>query len=66
MSKVFTMGEVADMFGCQVWRVRRLYERGILPPAQRVGMSRVVLEEDLPKVEKALREAGYITKAKVG
>ena len=40
--------------------VRRLYERGLLPPAPRVGAYRVVVKSDLPKVETALREAGYL------
>jgi DNA-binding transcriptional MerR regulator len=55
-----TIGEVASHFDCQVWQVRRLYIRGLLLPATRIGQNRVVPAKDLPKVEKALRQAGYI------
>jgi DNA-binding transcriptional MerR regulator len=51
---------VAEHFGVPPWQVRRLFERGILPPATRVGPYRVIDPPDLPKVEVALREAGYL------
>ena len=59
-SGVMTMGEVARRFGCEPWQVRRLYERRLLPPAPRVGAYRVVPLADLPRVETALRAAGYL------
>jgi DNA-binding transcriptional MerR regulator len=59
-SGVMTMGDVAKQLGCQAWQVRRLYERNLLPPAPRVGAYRVVPVQDLPRVEKALRTAGYL------
>jgi DNA-binding transcriptional MerR regulator len=60
-----TVGEVAKHFterGLPVTarHVRRLFERELLPPAQRVGAYRVIAQADLPLVEKALREAGYL------
>jgi DNA-binding transcriptional MerR regulator len=60
ISPVLTIGTVARRLGCQAWQVRRLFERGLLPPAARVGLYRVVAESDLPAVEQALREAGYL------
>ena len=54
-----TNGAVADHFGVVPWQVRRLFERGMLPPAARIGAYRVVDSSDLPDNEKALREAGY-------
>jgi DNA-binding transcriptional MerR regulator len=60
MSKSLTIGAVADRFGVAAWQVRRLYERGILPPADRVGPYRVIDAADLPKVGAALRQAGYL------
>ena len=30
-----TIGDVARRFACQPWQVRRLFERGLLPPAAR-------------------------------
>lgn len=60
MRDLMTLGSVAVRFGCQTWQVRRLFETGRLPPAQRIGLYRVVPESDLPKIEVALREAGYL------
>jgi hypothetical protein len=60
---VLTLGAVATRYaryGVQPWQVRRLFERGLLPPAPRVGAYRVVAVVDLPLVEEALREAGYL------
>jgi hypothetical protein len=59
-----TLGPVARRFGCATWQLRRLYERGLLPPAPRVGPFRVVFEEDLPLVERALVKAGYLPRPK--
>jgi hypothetical protein len=56
-----TIGDVAGLFGVRPWQVRRLYERGLLSPAARVGMYRVIHQEDLPSVESALRTAGYLS-----
>jgi hypothetical protein len=60
LTDYLTLGAVARRFGCQPWQVRRLFERGVLPEPRRVGAYRVVAEEDLPAVEQALRQAGYI------
>jgi DNA-binding transcriptional MerR regulator len=60
MSTPLTIGAVADRFGVAAWQVRRLFERGILPPAIRVGPYRVIDPADLPKIEAALRAAGYL------
>jgi DNA-binding transcriptional MerR regulator len=60
MKTPLTIGEVAGRFGVAAWQVRRLFERGILPPADRVGPYRVIEPADLPKVGAALRQAGYL------
>ena len=57
---VYTVGTVAKRYGVRPWRVRRLFERGFLPPAPRVGAYRIIAAADLPKVEQALRDAGYL------
>jgi DNA-binding transcriptional MerR regulator len=62
ISTVITIGETATRLGVQAWHVRRLFERGLLPPAQRVGAYRVVAVADLPKIETALRNAGYLSR----
>jgi DNA-binding transcriptional MerR regulator len=55
-----TVGDVAARCGVTAWQIRRLFERGLLPPAARLGPYRIIAEADLPKVEAALREAGYL------
>ena len=39
---VMSTGELARHFCCAAWQVRRLYERGLLPPAKRIGRYRYV------------------------
>jgi DNA-binding transcriptional MerR regulator len=56
----YTLGEISRMTGATVWQVRRLYERGLLPPAERIGLYRVVRAEELPRVVEALRQADYL------
>jgi DNA-binding transcriptional MerR regulator len=55
-----TIGAVARRYGCHAWQIRRLFERGLLPPAPRVGAYRVIAASDLPQIEEALRAAGYL------
>ena len=57
---LLTIGEVARRLGCDSWHVRRVYERGLMPPAQRVGRHRAVPLGDLPAMKKALLAAGYL------
>jgi DNA-binding transcriptional MerR regulator len=59
-SPYLTVGAVAQRFGCHPWQIRRLFERGLLPPALRVGAYRVIAVEDLPAVENALKRARYL------
>jgi hypothetical protein len=63
--KCLTLGDVARRYGCKVWQVRRLFERGLLAPAQRLGLYRVIAEADLPAVEEALRTADYLPRQEV-
>jgi len=58
--QVMTLGDVARELGIQLWQVRRLYERGLLPEPPRVAGARVVRREELAKIEAALKEAGYL------
>ena len=57
---VITIGEAARRLGFETWQVRQVFIRGLLPPAQRVGVYRVIAEADLPKVEASLKECGYL------
>jgi DNA-binding transcriptional MerR regulator len=57
------IGEVAKRLGVSLWQVRRLYQRGLLPPAPRVGHMRVVSEDKLPVIREALERGGYLQPA---
>lgn len=58
--ELLTVGQVGDLYGIQGWKVRRLFERKLLPDVGRVGHSRVIRRRELPRIEKALRAAGYL------
>ena len=56
----FTLGQVAKQCGCRLWQVARLFERGILPEPERIGILRVVREDELPAIRAALERCGYV------
>jgi hypothetical protein len=58
--RIFTIGAPGQHFGVPAWKVRRVFERGLLPPAARCGTYRVVTDDELPQVEAALKAAGYL------
>lgn len=60
MSKIFTTGDLEKKWGVPVWTLRRLFDDGSLPTPTRVGLFRVVSAEDLPQIEKVLRERGLL------
>lgn len=55
-----TVGQIAKRFGVDMWQVQKLFERGLLPTPQKIGVYRVLPEAAMPAVEKALREWGYL------
>jgi hypothetical protein len=55
-----TLGEFARSRGLPTWKVRRLFERGLLPPARRLGLYRVIGPDEVAAVDEALVKAGYI------
>jgi hypothetical protein len=61
---VVTLGGAAKAIGrgCKAWKIRRLFERGILPEPARLGLYRVLATNELPRVTKALESAGYLSK----
>jgi DNA-binding transcriptional MerR regulator len=54
------IGKVAIHFGVPAWQVRRVITRGLVREPARVGAYRVFVDEDLPKIEAALKQAGYL------
>ncbi len=65
MKSLLTMGTVAKRFGVEQWQVRRLFESKRLPEPERVGAYRVVKESDLPRIEQALKDAGFLKSVEV-
>ncbi len=57
---VVTLGDLARHFKRPAWMIRRLFERRLLAEPERVGAYRVIPVSEIPKVETALRAAGYI------
>ncbi len=57
---MLTLGDVARRYGLRTWKVRRLYEDGRLEEPGRLGIYRVVSVADLPRIERALIDAGYL------
>ncbi len=57
---IWTIGPLARRFGVSAWKVRRVFERGLLPEPGRAGCYRILPESDLPALEAALRRAGYL------
>lgn len=55
---LLTMGEVARRLGCPMWRVKRIFEQGRLPPALRIGDRRVVPVEGLEEIRAVLLSRG--------
>jgi hypothetical protein len=60
-----TIGQAAQRLGCQTWQVRELYKRKKLPPAARLGVYRIIHEDELPTIAAALSKAGYVRVEKV-
>jgi hypothetical protein len=71
MDQLLRLGDVAKRFGCQLWQVQRLYDRGKVPAANVhiVGENgnkkeRVVYVSELPTFKSLLADAGYVVASK--
>jgi DNA-binding transcriptional MerR regulator len=53
-AKTLSLGDVARRLCVPTWRVRRLFETGVLPPARRVGLYRFFHEDDVEVIRLAL------------
>lgn len=60
MPTAFTTREVAELFGTDDWRVRRLFEDGTLPEPPRFGGKRLLDRSLLPTILDALRARGWL------
>lgn len=52
--------DVALIFTQPVWRIRRLYELGILVDPDRIGTARMIPVSTLPEIAAALRAKGWL------
>lgn len=56
---MYTTKQVADMFGSETWRVRRLFEDGTLPEPEKFGGKRAISKALLPSIREALIDRGW-------
>ena len=61
MPNFFTTHEVAELFGTQTWKVRRLFEDHELPEPGRFAGKRAIPRESLPAIVEALQVAAGST-----
>ena len=59
-SEPMTLGQVATHFQIQLWQVRAIYQRGILPEPPRFTRFRIVDRSELPTIRAALITGGYL------
>ena len=56
------IGDAARLLGCRPWQLRRLVDRGLIDPPDRLGgRYRVYYRSDLPRLRQALAKAGYLS-----
>ena len=60
MPHFYSTREVADLFGCATWQVRRLFEDGTLNEPPRFAGKRAISRDQLPDILDALRARGWI------
>lgn len=58
--KPISIGQIALKLHVFPWKIRRLFETGKLPEPERIGNYRLFTEADIPRIKKALEEAGYL------
>ena len=57
---ILTFGQVAGHFGVYLWQLQYLARIGRFPSASRVGNTRTLTEDNLPAIERAIRDGGYL------
>jgi hypothetical protein len=55
-----TVTDVALALNCRPWQVRRVFERKLLPEPRRIRRYRIFWDDDLPAIERILRQIGYL------
>jgi hypothetical protein len=65
MQPPFTTRGVADILGTDEWRVRRLFEAGVLPEPPRFAGKRMLTSGDIPAIVVALQERGWLPQIQI-
>jgi hypothetical protein len=60
----YTTGEVADFVGTDEWRIRRLFENGVIIEPARFGGKRAVPSSLIPTIIDALRARNWLPGSK--
>lgn len=61
----FSTAQIAELLDVKPWRVRRLFDRNILPDPPQVAGVRLVPRVMLPAIIDALRERGWMPATEV-
>jgi hypothetical protein len=58
--RVYSTQQVAELYGVESWRVRRLFELGILNEPPRLAGHRIIAQALLAEIAIALRDRGWL------
>ena len=65
MQQIFTTRELAEILGTDEWRIRRLFELGVVAEPARFAGKRAIRGERIPAIVDALRERGWLASGEV-
>ena len=60
--KIFSTADAARLVGTDPWRVRRLFELGVIDEVPRIGRHRVISATMLPLIIEALQERNWLNR----
>lgn len=60
MRTFFSTREIAEILGTDEWRVRRLYEAGVVAEPARFAGKRVIPGSDIPLIIDGMRRRGWM------
>jgi hypothetical protein len=66
MDAYYSTGQVAKLFGIEVWKIRRVLSDGSLPLPPRFCGKRAIPGTMLPAIVDALRERGWLDRPTKG
>ncbi|MHB8862054.1 MAG: hypothetical protein ACYC6N_06590 [Pirellulaceae bacterium] len=56
----FSTAGMGQLLGAEPWRIRRLFEAGVLPEPGRIGRNRAIPREMIPQIVDALRDREWL------